>query len=58
MKKPPARFGPTIRTEGVELPKAGVYLLMGQVARGQELILLPFFVECSGSASASTGNSS
>jgi len=40
-------FGPSIKTV-VVFPSAGRYLLVGQVSRGNELILLPLFVSCTG----------
>lgn len=40
-------FGPSIKAT-VTFPSAGRYLLVGQLARGSELILLPLFVSCSG----------
>jgi hypothetical protein len=40
-------FGPRI-TADVAFPKRGVYALVGQLRRGDELILLPFFVNCTG----------
>lgn len=42
-----ATFGPSIKTD-VVFPSAGRYLLVGQVSRGNELILLPLFVSCTG----------
>lgn len=43
----PAAFGPYIRTD-VVLPANGTYLMVGQAARGNQLILAPFWVNCSG----------
>jgi hypothetical protein len=43
----PVRFGPVLKTE-VVFPSAGKYLLVGQVSRGNELILLPLVVSCTG----------
>jgi hypothetical protein len=43
----PARFGPVLKTE-VVFPSAGKYVLVGQVSRGNELILLPVVVSCTG----------
>ncbi|GBF99010.1 hypothetical protein Rsub_11814 [Raphidocelis subcapitata] len=44
-----ARFGPVILAEA-PMPRAGVYALVAQLRRGKELILLPFYVNCSGPA--------
>lgn len=41
------RFGPTLKTEVVFTAK-GRYLLVGQVSRGNELILVPVVVSCTG----------
>lgn len=41
------RFGPTLKTE-VVFPAKGRYLLVGQVARGNKLILMPVVVSCAG----------
>lgn len=43
----PARFGPVLKTE-VVFPSAGKFLLVGQVSRGNEFILLPVVVSCTG----------
>lgn len=40
-------FGPALKTE-VTFPSAGTYLLVGQMARGHELILVPVLVSCTG----------
>lgn len=41
------RFGPALKTAAV-FPAKGRYLLVGQVARGNELILVPVVVSCTG----------
>lgn len=40
-------FGPVLKTD-VTFPSAGSYLMVGQMARGNELILVPVFVACTG----------
>jgi len=42
-----ATFGPAVTAE-VTFPKAGLYVLIGQLRRGDELILAPFYVDCGG----------
>lgn len=42
-----APLGPELAAM-VVLPVPGVHVLVGQVVRGQELILMPFYVNCSG----------
>jgi hypothetical protein len=48
-----ARFGPVVLAEA-PMPRAGVYALVAQLRRGKELILLPFYVNCSGPAQPAT----
>lgn len=38
-------FGPQVSAE-ITLPEAGVYVLVGQLRRGEELILAPFYISC------------
>lgn len=43
----PSTFGPELSAD-VPLPSAGVYALVAQMRRGEEIIVAPFYVRCSG----------
>jgi hypothetical protein len=49
MAQPPAgaKFGPGLVAD-VVMPAKGTYALVAQMRRGKELILVPFYVDCSG----------
>jgi hypothetical protein len=42
-------FGPLVRAT-ITLPEAGVYALIGQLMRDNQLLLAPFYVNCTGKA--------
>jgi hypothetical protein len=50
-------FRPQVSAE-ITLPEAGVYMLVGQLRRGDALILAPFYISCAGNSTRTTVSNS